>query len=119
LVDAARKVGDIHVVAARLEGFDAKALREGVDLLKQKLGDVVVLLAGAQEGKVALVAGVSGAALGRIKAGEVVAHIARQIGGKGGGRADLAQGGGEDAPHLARLLSELPAWVATRTSAAA
>src|SRR3546814_5485365 len=88
----------IKVLAARLEGCDAKALREAVDRLKQQLGDTVVVLAGASGGKAALVAGVGGAALKRIKAGELLAHIAGQIGGKGGGRPDLAQGGGEDGP---------------------
>src|SRR3546814_14676377 len=88
------------VLAARLEGCDAKALREAVDRLKQQLGDTVVVLAGASGGKAALVAGVGGAALKRIKAGELLAHIAGQIGGKGGGRPDLAPGGGVDGAGL-------------------
>jgi alanyl-tRNA synthetase len=114
LASSAVDVAGAKVLAARLEGFDAKALREAVDRLKQQLGDAVVLLAGASEGKAALVAGVSGAALGRIKAGELLAHVAGRIGGKGGGRPDLAQGGGDDGPALAEALAEVPAWVSSR-----
>ena len=114
LAAAAVAVGGIKVLAARLEGLDAKGLREAVDRLKQQLGDTVVVLAGAQDGKAALVAGVNGAATGKVKAGELLAHVAGRIGGKGGGRPDLAQGGGEDGPALALALEEVPAWVAQR-----
>jgi alanyl-tRNA synthetase len=111
LAGAAVDVAGIKVVAARLPGLDPRALRDSVDRLKQQLGDCVVLLAAAAGGKVALVAGVHGAATGRIKAGDVVAHVAAQIDGKGGGRADMAQGGGVDSPALDRALNELPAWL--------
>jgi len=94
-----------------LPGADAKALRDSVDQLKQQLGDSVVLLAGANDGKASLVAGVSGKALGKVKAGDIVAHVAAQIGGKGGGRPDMAQGGGEDTPALAAALQSLPEWI--------
>ncbi|GAB3053652.1 alanine--tRNA ligase [Stenotrophomonas tumulicola] len=104
-------VSGVKVLAARLEGFDAKALREAVDRLKQQLGDAVILLAGTQDGKAALVAGVNGSAMGRVKAGELLAHVASQIGGKGGGRPDLAQGGGEDGPALASALAATIDWV--------
>ncbi len=107
-------VSGVKVLVARLEGFDAKALREAVDRLKQQLGDAVILLAGAQDGKVALVAGVNGSATGRVKAGELLAHVAGQIGGKGGGRPDLAQGGGEDGPALASALLAVVDWVRAR-----
>jgi alanyl-tRNA synthetase len=110
----AKDVQGIKVVAARLDGADAKALRDSVDQFKQKLGNCVVLLAGGADGKVALVAGVHGSAMGKIKAGELVAHVAQQIGGKGGGRADMAQGGGDDSPRLAAALDAVPAWVADR-----
>ncbi|MCE7949963.1 MAG: alanine--tRNA ligase [Xanthomonadales bacterium PRO7] len=114
LAASAQDVAGIKVIAARLEGADAKVLRESVDTFKQKLGDCVVLLAGSADGKIALVAGVHGKALGKIKAGELVAHVASQINGKGGGRPDMAQGGGEDSPNLATALAEVPAWVGAR-----
>ena len=110
----AQDVQGIKVIAARLDGADAKTLRDSVDQFKQKLVDCVVLLAGGSDGKISLVAGVHGKALGKIKAGELVAHVAQQIGGKGGGRADMAQGGGEDSPKLAGALEEIPAWVGAR-----
>jgi len=112
LARQAEDVGGLKVVAARREGLDAKALRDIVDQLKQELGDCVVVLAGAADGRVALVAGVHGAALERVKAGDVVAHVAAQIGGKGGGRRDMAQGGGVDGPALGKALAAIPAWVA-------
>ncbi len=104
-------VGGIKVLAARLEGFDAKALRDAVDRLKQQLGDAVIVLAGVQDGKAALVAGVNGKAMGKVKAGELLSHIAGQIGGKGGGRPDMAQGGGEDGPKLVSALDGVLAWI--------
>ncbi|HET8940838.1 MAG TPA: alanine--tRNA ligase [Rudaea sp.] len=107
-------VKGIKVIAARMDGADAKALRDSVDRFKQKLGDCVILLAGASDGKVALVAGVHGKALTSIKAGDLVADVARQIGGKGGGRADMAQGGGEDSAQLATILQGTVKWVESR-----
>ena len=104
-------VAGVKVLAVRLEGFDAKALRDAMDRLKQQLGDAIIVLAGVQDGKAALVAGVNGAALGKVKAGELLAHVAAQIGGKGGGRPDMAQGGGEDGPKLVAALEGVPAWV--------
>jgi alanyl-tRNA synthetase len=115
--DLASRAVDVHgvgVLAARLENFDAKALRDAVDRLKQQLGNAVVVLAGVNEGKAALVAGVSGSAAGRVKAGELLAHIAGQTGGKGGGRPDLAQGGGNDGPALIRALEGVEGWVSER-----
>ena len=111
---AAIDVGGIRVLASRLEGFDTKALRDAMDRLKQQLGDAVIVLAGTADGKAALVAGVNGAATGRVKAGELLSHVAGQIGGKGGGRPDLAQGGGEDGPALASALANVGAWVSER-----
>ncbi|WP_285319582.1 alanine--tRNA ligase [Stenotrophomonas maltophilia group sp. Smal35] len=108
------EVAGVKVLAARLEGFDAKALRDAMDRLKQHLGDAVIVLAGAQDGKAALVAGVNGSAMGKVKAGELLSHIAGQIGGKGGGRPDLAQGGGEDGPALATALAAVVEWVSPR-----
>jgi len=114
LAQTAQEIAGVKVVAARLEGLDAKALRDGVDQLKQQLTDCVVILAGAAEGRVSLVAGVNGKAAGRIKAGDVVAHVAIQIDGKGGGRPDMAQGGGVDKPQLPDVLAGTVAWIGTQ-----
>jgi alanyl-tRNA synthetase len=111
---AAADVDGIKVVAARLDGLDAKALREGVDQIKQKLPNSVVIVAAGAGGKASLVAGVSGNALGKVKAGDLLGHVASQIGGKGGGRPDMAQGGGEDSPQLDRVLAAVPDWVRAR-----
>ncbi|KRD40079.1 alanine--tRNA ligase [Lysobacter sp. Root916] len=114
LAASAADIQGVKIIATRLEGFDAKALREAVDRLKQQLGDAVILLAGASEGKAALVAGVNGSATGKVKAGELLAHVAGQINGKGGGRADMAQGGGDDGPALSQALAGVAGWVESR-----
>ncbi|MEO5622634.1 MAG: alanine--tRNA ligase, partial [Dokdonella sp.] len=114
LAGTARIIGGIALVAARVDGLDAKALRDAVDTLKNRLVDCVVLLAAGADGKIALAGGVHGSALGKVKAGDVVAHIAALIGGKGGGRPDMAQGGGVDSPALDQALTALPAWLAAR-----
>jgi alanyl-tRNA synthetase len=117
LADQAHDVAGVKILAARLEGFDAKALREAVDRLKQQLGDAVIVLAGVQDGKASLVAGVAGRASGRVAAGELLGDVARRIGGKGGGRPDLAQGGGPDGPALADALAGVRSWVETKLEA--
>jgi alanyl-tRNA synthetase len=114
LAASAPEVAGVKVVAARLEGLDAKSLRDAVDQLKSRLGDAVILLASAADGKASLVAGVQGGALGKVKAGELLSHVAGRIGGKGGGRPDMAQGGGSDGPELVAALADVPAWVAQR-----
>ncbi len=114
LAGSAVDIAGVKVLAVRLEGFDAKALRDALDRLRQQLGDMVVVLAGASGGKVSLVAGVSGAAAGKVKAGELLSHVASQINGKGGGRADMAQGGGDDLPALPRVLEGVAEWVQSR-----
>jgi alanyl-tRNA synthetase len=116
LADQAREIGGVKVVSARLEGLDAKALRDALDMLKEKFPDAVIVLASAVDGKAALVAGVKGSALGKVKAGELLSHVASQIGGKGGGRPDMAQGGGPDGPALASALSGVGDWVAQKLS---
>jgi alanyl-tRNA synthetase len=114
LAGSAADIGGVKLVATRLEGFDAKALREAVDRLKQQLGDAVIVLAGASDGKAALVAGVNGSAVGKVKAGELLAHVAGQINGKGGGRPDMAQGGGDDGPALVQALAGVAQWVESK-----
>ena len=111
LADQAYDVDGIKVVAARLENVDAKALRDAIDRLRQQLGDAVIVLAGVQGGKAALAAGVSGAASGRVKAGELLAKVAARAGGKAGGRPDMAQGGGNDGPELVQALADVPGMI--------
>jgi len=114
LAGQARDVNGVNVLAVRLEGFDAKALRDALDRLKQQLGDAVIVLAGTDGGKAALVAGVSGAAAGKVKAGDLLGDVACQVNGKGGGRPDMAQGGGDDGPALIAALAQVPEWVGER-----
>ncbi|HLV76400.1 MAG TPA: alanine--tRNA ligase [Marinobacter sp.] len=104
-------VAGLKVVAAQLEGADRKALMDTVDQLKNKLGEGVVVLATVEAGKVTLVAGVTKSATARIRAGDVMKHLAGQVGGKGGGRPDMAQGGGSDPSRLAEALAGVPAWI--------
>ncbi|HQW80481.1 MAG TPA: alanine--tRNA ligase [Pseudomonadota bacterium] len=100
LAESAPSIGGIHIVTGRIEGIDAKTLRDAVEALRNKLGDCAVVLAAVAEGKASLVAGVAGAGLAKLKAGELISHVASQINGKGGGRPDMAQGGGDDTPAL-------------------
>jgi alanyl-tRNA synthetase len=114
LLSHAVDVGGIKVLAARLEGADAKALRETLDKLKDKLKTAVVVLASVEGGKVQLAAGVTADTLGRIKAGELVNFVAQQVGGKGGGKADMAMAGGTDPSGLSVALASVAGWVAER-----
>ena len=107
-------VAGIKLLAARIDGADAKSLRGVVDGLKAKLGSSVVVLAAVEDGKVALVASVSADLVGRVKAGELVGHVAAQVGGKGGGRPDFAQAGGTDPDKLAGALAGVQPWVAAK-----
>ena len=114
LAASAVEVAGLKVVASELDGADRKALMETADQLKNKLGDGVVVLASVEDGKVTLVAGVSKSATGKIKAGDLMKHLAAQVDGKGGGRPDMAQGGGSDPSKLAEALAGVPAWVAEK-----
>ena len=106
---SAIEVKGVKVLAARLDGLDGKALLALVDQLKNKLGRAVILLGGVQDGKVVLVAGVTQDLTGQLKAGELMKQAAAAVGGKGGGRPDMAQGGGVDASALdAALALTLP-----------
>ena len=104
----------IRVLAAQLPGADAKALRDTMDKLKDKLKSAAIVLAAVDGGKVQLAAGVTADATGRIKAGELANAVAQQVGGKGGGKADLAMAGGTDAAALPQALASVQAWVAAR-----
>ncbi len=114
LAAGAVEIGGVKVLAARLDGADAKSLRTTMDQLKGKLGSAVILLATVEGDKVSLVAGVTPGLEDRVRAGDLMAEIAPMLGGKGGGRADMAQGGGTDASGLARALERVPEWVRAR-----
>ncbi|MBT7953323.1 MAG: alanine--tRNA ligase [Gammaproteobacteria bacterium] len=111
MVSDAEEINGIMVLAKHLDGADPKTLRETVDQLKNKLGTAALVLATVKEGKVSLVAGVSKDATDRIKAGELVNFVAQQVGGKGGGRADMAQAGGSDPKGLDSALASVSDWV--------
>ena len=117
LAAGAVAVEGARVVAARVDGLDAKALRAAVDQLKEKLGSGVIVLGSADAGgKVTLVAGVTADLTAKLKAGELVALAAARVGGKGGGRPDFAQAGGNDAGALDAALAQVPEWVRERIS---
>ncbi|HMN82637.1 MAG TPA: alanine--tRNA ligase, partial [Burkholderiaceae bacterium] len=101
----------IRVLAATLEGADARTLRETIDKLKDKLKTAAIVLAAVDGAKVTLIAGVTQDALARVKAGELVNFVAQQVGGKGGGRPDMAQAGGTDPSKLPQALAAVPEWV--------
>ncbi|WP_456380591.1 alanine--tRNA ligase [Thiolapillus sp.] len=116
LASQALEVGDTKVLAASLEGADAKALRETLDQLKNKLGSAVIVLSAVQDGKVSLVAGVTKDRTDRIKAGDLVKMVAQQVGGKGGGRPDMAQAGGSKPEALPQALASVENWAKERLS---
>ncbi|MFP3873785.1 MAG: alanine--tRNA ligase [Thiohalophilus sp.] len=111
LAAQAREINGLKVLAARLDGADPKSLRDTVDQLKNKLGSAAVVLATVSGDKVALVAGVSQDSIDKLKAGELVNMVAQQVGGKGGGRPDMAQAGGSQPEGLDAALASVPDWV--------
>ena len=114
LADQARDVKGVKVLAANMDGADAKALRETMDKLKDKLKSAAIVLSAVSDGKVSLIAGVTADLTGKIKAGELVNHVATQVGGKGGGRPDMAQAGGTDPTNLQQALASVHDWVGQR-----
>jgi alanyl-tRNA synthetase len=110
-----RDGSQIRVLAAMLPGADAKTLRETMDKLKDKLRTAAIVLAVVDGGKVQLAAGVTADCVGRVKAGELVNFVAQQVGGKGGGKADLAMAGGTDPAALPKALAAVAGWVAERS----
>jgi len=114
LVSKAVDVNGIKVLAATMEGADVATLREAMDKLKDKLGTAAIVLASVADGKVSLIAGVTKDATGKVKAGELVNFVASQVGGKGGGKPDMAMAGGTDAGALPAALASVQAWVAER-----
>ena len=114
LVTQAVDVNGIKVLAATLDGADVATLRETMDKLKDKLKTAAIVLASVSDGKVSLIAGVTADATAKVKAGELVNFVAQQVGGKGGGRADMAQAGGTDPGGLSAALAGVAAWVSQR-----
>jgi len=114
LAASAVDVKGVMVLAARLEGADVKTLRETLDQLKNKLKSSAIVLAASEGERVSLIAGVTADLIAKVKAGELVNHVARQVGGKGGGRPDMAQAGGTDSKALPKALESVREWVAER-----
>ncbi|MGH8858371.1 MAG: DHHA1 domain-containing protein, partial [Polaromonas sp.] len=114
LMTRAIDVKGLKVLAARLDGADAKTLRETMDKLKDKLKTAVIVLAAVDGGKVQIAAGVTNDSTGKLKAGELVNFVAQQVGGKGGGKADMAMAGGTDASNLETALKSVQGWVTER-----
>ncbi|MBR8333157.1 alanine--tRNA ligase [Burkholderia ambifaria] len=114
LAQQATEVGGVYVLAATLDGADAKTLRETIDKLKDKLKSAAIVLAAVEGGKVSLIAGVTPDASKKVKAGELVNFVAQQVGGKGGGRPDMAQAGGTEPANLPGALAGVKGWVEER-----
>ena len=114
LASQAVDINGVKVIAALLDGADSNTLREVVEKLKSTLQTGAILLASVQDGKVSLVAGVTANVTAKIKAGELVNFIAQQVGGKGGGRPDIAQAGGTNPAALTAALQSVDAWIAER-----
>ncbi len=111
LVTQAQDINGVKVLAAKLDGADVATLRETMDKLRDKLKSAAIVLASVADGKVSLIAGVTADQTAKVKAGELVNFVAQQVGGKGGGRPDMAQAGGTQPEHLAKALSSVPEWV--------
>jgi alanyl-tRNA synthetase len=114
LADQAVTVGPARVLAAKLDGADAKTLRETMDKLKDKFKSAAIVLGAVEGGKVTLIAGVTSDLTAKVKAGELVNFVAQQVGGKGGGRPDMAQAGGTDPTKLSEALDSVSDWVKQR-----
>ncbi|ENM5745185.1 alanine--tRNA ligase [Vibrio mimicus] len=114
LINQVKQIAGVNVLVAELNGADNKALRGMVDDLKNQLGSGIIMLGNVAEGKVGLIAGVTSDLTNKVKAGELVNMVALQVGGKGGGRPDMAQAGGTDAHALPSALESVDAWIAER-----
>ena len=111
LASQAQDIKGVKVLTANLEGANAKSLRETLDKLKDKLKSCIIVLATVEAGKVALIAGVSDDLTKQVKAGELVNFVAQQVGGKGGGRPDMAQAGGTQPDGLPAALESVASWI--------
>ena len=117
LLDSVVEINGIKLLIANVKGTESKALRGMVDDLKNKIGSGVIALGVASDDKVSLIAGVTKDLTGRVKAGELVNHMASQVGGKGGGRPDMAQAGGSEPENLTAALDSVTAWFTEKTQA--
>jgi alanyl-tRNA synthetase len=109
LENQARTIKGVKVISAEIDGVDREGMRQLVDTLRQKMGSGVVVLGTVQDGKVALLAGVTKDLTSKLHAGKVIQAVAKQVGGSGGGRADLAEAGGKDTTALKNALDSIPA----------
>ena len=114
LITQAIDIKGIKVLSAKLEGADAKALRDTMDKLKDKLKTAVIVLAAVDGDKVQIAAGVTADTIGKVKAGELANFVAQQVGGKGGGKPDMAMAGGTEPAKIAQALASVQAWVTER-----
>jgi alanyl-tRNA synthetase len=114
LASSAHSIGGINVLAAQLEGADSKSLRDTVDQLKNKLAPAAIILSAVDGDKITLIAGVTKDITDKVRAGDLVAHVATQVGGKGGGRPDMAQGGGNQPDKLAGALTSVNDWISSK-----
>lgn len=114
LATSAQDIAGIKVLASKIEGADGKSLRDTVDQLKNKLGTAAIILASINEDKITLIAGVTHDITEKIRAGDLVGHVAAQIGGKGGGRPDMAQGGGNQPENLDAALDSVSDWATSK-----
>jgi alanyl-tRNA synthetase len=111
LANTAQNICGINVIASRLEGVDGKSLRDTVDKLKNKLAPAAIILSTIEGDKITLIAGVTKDITDKVRAGDLVSHVAVQVGGKGGGRPDMAQGGGNKPDNLASALDSVTGWI--------
>jgi alanyl-tRNA synthetase len=109
--DNVQEIHGVKVLASRVDGLDARAMRDAVDRVKDKLQNAVIVVGSVDEGKVRLAAGVTKNNTDRIRAGDLINHVAEQVGGKGGGRPDFAQAGGSDPDGLDAALASVAGWV--------
>jgi alanyl-tRNA synthetase len=114
LVSSAIEINGIKVLIANLDGVESKSLRGMVDELKNKMQSGIIMLATANDDKVGLIAGVTKDLIGQVKAGELVNMVAQQVGGKGGGRPDMAQAGGTQPDNIAAALASVQPWLAEK-----
>lgn len=114
LANSAQDIAGIKVLASQIEGADGKSLRDTVDQLKNKLGTAAIILSAVDDDKITLIAGVTKDITDKVRAGDLVSHVAAQVGGKGGGRPDMAQGGGNQPENLSAALDSVSDWISSK-----